>query len=180
MNQIDYSPPWLPVRRQNRLDREVYQQPGTFFVTIGTHNRDRWFAHQEVARHCMDELKASSREHSFALIAYCFMPDHVHLLVSSEGDADLIRFVRDFKQRTGWWFRNRSHAGGLKASPTSTTDRPSLWQRSFYDHILRDEEDLEKVTWYILENPVHAGLAASFDEYPYTWSAASEAELARA
>jgi REP element-mobilizing transposase RayT len=99
------------------------------------------------------------------------MPDHLHFLVSTEEGNDLVSFVKSFKQKTGYWFRNRSAAGGLKASPTTARGRPALWQRSYHDHILREEEDIADVVAYILDNPVTAGLVETYDQFPHSWSA---------
>ena len=99
------------------------------------------------------------------------MPDHVHLLVLTDAENDLVRLIHQFKQQTAWWFRNQPKAGGLKASPTSPTTRPNLWQKSYYDHVLRQDEDVADVVRYIWENPVRAGLVSSPNGYPYTWSA---------
>ncbi len=163
-------PPWLPVRRRSRLDLEVYREPGQFFVSITTEGGRPWFRCPEVVHRCAEELRRACIAQSFALEAYCFMPDHLHVLVLSEAASDLVRFVHQFKQRTGWWLRNRYVAGGLKASPTSSSQRAGLWQKSYYDHILRREEDARDVVRYILENPVRAGLVASPGEYPHAWS----------
>jgi len=92
------------------------------------------------------------------------MPDHLHLLVGADPDANLIGFVKRFKQTTGWWFRNRYLAGSLKASPTS------LWQRSYYDHVVRSEEGLLQIAKYIVANPVRAGLVESSVDYPLSGS----------
>ena len=169
----------LPTRKQNRLDLDVYREPGRFFVTITTHNRRAWFQRPDVVGHCTKALRSACQDAGFTLSAFCFMPDHLHVLVTSEGRTDLVRLVKEFKQATAWWFRNIHQAGGLKASPTSPDNRPSLWQKSYYDHILRREEDVNQVVRYILENPIRAGLATSVDEYPYAWSAAAAPELVR-
>ncbi len=111
------------------------------------------------------------------------MPDHLHLLVSTEDDSnDLVRFVKAYKQKTGYWFRNRNAAGGLKASPTTANRHAagglkaspttaSLWQRSYHDHVLRRDEDVEQVVGYIMDNPVRAGLVETFNAFPHCWSA---------
>ena len=91
------------------------------------------------------------------IIAYCFMPDHVHLLVEARGEtADAIAFVHQAKQRSGYAV---ARAYGLK-----------LWQPSFYDRILRREEATLSVARYILENPVRAGLVKSPGEYLFSGS----------
>jgi putative transposase len=43
-----------------------------------------------------------------------------------------------------------------------------IWQRSFWDHIVRDTEKLDRIVRYVLENPIRAGLCERFEDYPYT------------
>ena len=84
------------------------------------------------------------------------MPDHVHLLLEGAQESDLPRFIQDFKQRTAFEYRR--------------TLGQFLWQKSYYDHILRKEEDVRDVARYIIGNPVRAGLVATAKDYPYIGS----------
>jgi putative transposase len=81
------------------------------------------------------------------------MSDHLHLLVVGKVHSRLIDFVKQYKQVSAYYYRK-------------STDK-RLWQRSFYDHILRNEESVLDVAQYIWENPIRKGLAASIFEYPY-------------
>ncbi len=128
-------------------------------MTISTCQRAPWFRDAEIAARCILALKEPADQECFRVYAYCFMPDHLHLLVATDADANLVDFVKRFKQATGWWFRNRHLAGSLKASPTS------LWHKSYHDHVVRSEEDLLQVATYIFGNPVRAGLVESAAEY---------------
>jgi hypothetical protein len=95
------------------------------------------------------------------------MPDHLHALVLGRHDAaDLIRFVQRFKQVTAFDFRRET---GLR-----------LWQQSFYDRVLRVEEDLADIAAYILANPIRAGLAGQTDDYPLSGGEYLEADGAEA
>jgi len=125
----------LPIRKRNRLPLDNYQGAKAYSVTMTTYRRTPWFGDAAVAEYCVSALKEAAGQESFRVYAYCFMPDHLHLLVGADADADLIRFVKGFKQNTGWWFRNRHLSGSLKASPTS------LWHKSYHDHVVRAEED---------------------------------------
>ncbi len=88
---------------------------------------------------------------------YCFMPDHLHLLLKGEThDADLKKFVRIFKQRSGYIFKQKKKC--------------KLWQPSFYDHVVREEEDLLEVARYIILNPVRRGLVDNYKDYPFSGS----------
>jgi putative transposase len=93
----------------------------------------------------------------FAVLAYCMMPDHLHVIAEGMSEApDGLEFVRLFKQTSG--FAWRRHAGG------------ALWQESFYDHVLRSDEQTQHTVRYLLENPVRAKLVASPEDYPYSGS----------
>lgn len=83
------------------------------------------------------------------------MPDHLHLVVIGEtNDADLARFIKDGKQRSGYWFA-QNYAS-------------RLWQTGWFDHIIRDEESIERHVCYALANPVRAGLIDRWDRWPYS------------
>ena len=85
------------------------------------------------------------------------MPDHLHLeLAGLSPESDLISLLRDFK-------------GGSTAR-IRTVGQTHLWQRSFYDHILREGERERGVAWYIFNNPVRKGLVADSRDWPHTGS----------
>ena len=91
----------------------------------------------------------------FDVLAYCFMPDHLHLLVKGKTqDADLRVFVSTAKQRAAYVAR--------------TFIRGRLWQPGYFDRILRDEDDAYAVIKYIRDNPVRAGLVQAADDYPFS------------
>jgi putative transposase len=144
----------LPTRKKNRLPLEVYKGQQAYSLTLTTHSRRPWFRGGVLAQYCLKCLASSADGCGFSVYAYCFMPDHVHLLVGGQTDeSDLVDFVKRFKQLTGWWFLNRYRAGSLKASPTP------LWQRSYHDRVLRAEQDVRVIAEYIIANPVRAGLS---------------------
>jgi REP element-mobilizing transposase RayT len=94
----------------------------------------------------------------FAIVAYCFMPDHVHFLVEAQADAsDLRRFVTRAKQLSGFYY---AKAYGRR-----------LWQRYGYERVLRDDEATLGVIRYIVENPLRAGLVRRVEDYPFSRSA---------
>jgi hypothetical protein len=45
-----------------------------------------------------------------------------------------------------------------------------LWQKGFYDHVLRDSESMQAAAWYVFENPVRAGLACCVEDWRYSGS----------
>lgn len=110
----------------------------------------------------MEILQCAAR-HGFAVLAYVFMPDHIHMLVEGRrDDAHLPAFMRNCRKRTG-----------LIAQPL--TSGP-LWQDGYWDRVLRTDEATETVIAYILGNPVRAHLVENSADYPFAWSVTTHQE----
>jgi putative transposase len=92
-----------------------------------------------------------------AIIADCYMPDHIHLLVEGQAlTSDCRRFISRAKQLSGFHFQQQF--------------RERLWQRYGHERVLRGEEGTLSAVRYIFENPVRAGLVAKVTDYPFTGS----------
>ena len=103
------------------------------------------------------QIARAAREQSFALIAYCFMPDHVHLLIEGqEDDSDCREYISRAKQYSGFHYKA---AFGRR-----------LWQRYGYEHVLRNDEAAVSVARYILENPVRARMVERITDHPFSGS----------
>ena len=138
----------LPRRKPRpRIGSFDYRGPYAYHIILLTQGRSPHLADRSLARRCIEHLRRTAERLGFRLLAFSLMADHLHALVLGRHDAaDLIRFVQRFKQVTAFDFKGDT---GLR-----------LWQQSFYDHVLRVEEDLADVAAYILANPIRAGLAA--------------------
>jgi putative transposase len=144
-------------RRSLRLPEYDYRQSCACHLTWGTYRRAPHLARESLARAVIDDLSEDALCMGMAVYAYCIMPDHVHLLVSSRGRASLVAFVQRFKSRST---RSFWSLGG----------RGRLWQRGFYDHVLRRSEEVERWAAYILGNPVRAGLVDDAAQYLFCGS----------
>jgi putative transposase len=128
------------------------------FLTLCTHCKEAFFVDASAVALVELHLLRTCRREQFAVLAYCFMPDHVHLLaIATSADADASRLVRVLKQTTAFHFRGRYER--------------RLWQRSFFDRTLRSDDDLHRIVTYIVMNPVRANLVRSVGEYPFWGSA---------
>ena len=142
------------MRRKNiRLPPAVYRQPGrAYSVTIGTAPRSAVFDNRAFGRACVEELGLIRTRTSARIYAYCLMPDHVHLLIGVPEGFSLSELVRHWKSRC-YLVRRRSGR------------REAFWQRGYYDHAVRADEDLRRAAEYILENPVRAGMVGRPEDY---------------
>jgi putative transposase len=143
--------------KRTRLKTFDYLGQYRYFLTFCVDARRHLFMTAQVVELVLQQILRAAAENGFAIIAYCFMPDHLHLLVGGTApDSDLQMFCKQAKQYAGFEFKQ---GYGEK-----------LWQPSFYDTVLRDEEGTWSVARYIVNNPLRAGLAGRADEYPFLGS----------
>ena len=143
--------------RPERLRGFTYCGRHRYFLTFCTFQRRRCFTEPATVGVALDQIVRSAAREQFAIVAYCFMPDHLHLLVEATSEhADVRRLIKLAKQYSGYAF--------------SQTCGERLWQRYGYERVLRGDEPTLRVARYILENPVRAGLAECPADYPFSGS----------
>jgi len=123
----------------------------------GTHANKPYFSDPKIAGALISIIKQVSLEKGNRVYAYCVMPDHVHILMDASDKCGVIDFVKVVKGR----FASSSRKAQLHTS---------LLQQSFYDHILRKDEDVMVVARYIIANPVRAGIVDEVGKYPFAGS----------
>jgi REP-associated tyrosine transposase len=148
----------MKFRRKNiRLPRPSYIGPQWYFLTACTQDRVPRFEDATLVEQTLSCLDSESETQGFAVQAYCFMPDHLHVLTNgTHAAADCLSFVKIFKQRSAYAFKQ---ATGLR-----------LWQHKPYDHILRPDERWEAVAYYIWMNPVRKDLCNRPQDWPFSGS----------
>ena len=143
--------------RPRRLKNFSYIGFGKYFLTFCTFDRCRAFIHADVVDRTMTHIRQAAADERFALLAYCLMPDHAHLLLEGMNEKSaLCKFVESAKQQS--------------AHTYAQVTREKLWQEGYYDRVLRPTEDPKWVARYIIHNPVRAGLVKSPRDYPFLGS----------
>ena len=171
----------MPSRKANRLGKHDYSRSGHYFTTVCTQNRRSAFGDivdekmilNEAGRIVAESWEWMGRRYDHVeLDAWAVMPNHLHGIV-------IIHDMRtDENVRRGGSGTARARISGrakplgrlIGAFKTVSAKRISehhgapeirLWQRSFYDRIIRDEAELNRIREYIRNNP----LRWSLDEY---------------
>jgi putative transposase len=143
--------------RDIRLDAANYTGKRAFFATQCCHQRRKFFADPARCDWLLSHLRRLSVTYGLAIPAYCAMPDHLHLLVDGLlATSDFLHFMKTFKIKTSREFAVESNM--------------PLWQKKYFDHILRPKESMDAVAWYIWLNPVRGGLARAAGIYPFAGS----------
>ena len=156
----------LPKRKPARLKEYDYTANGAYFITICTQNRKELLC-SIVGTGVLDRPKIELSQYGviaeeqikkmndfydcISVEKYVIMPNHIHLLISlnsangrsrppvptviNNANSEISKFVGTFKR-----FTNKEYG-------------KNIWQRSFYDHIIRGEEDFREIWEYIDGNP---------------------------
>lgn len=135
------------------------EQQRAYFVTAVLAEREQcYFADFSCARHVVAEMRALHDDETVSSLAWVVMPDHVHWLFQLGENMDLSAVIKRFK------------ACSARRVNDHLNRRGALWQKAFYDHALRKDEDVLGVARYIVANPLRAGLVKNIGEYPL-WDA---------
>jgi putative transposase len=105
----------------------------------------------------------------FSSLAWVILPDHMHTLWRlPPGDADHSRRWGEIKRRVSRSVR-AAHGFSAPASPSARKRHESgIWQRRYWDHRIRDEDDLRRHVDYIHFNPVKHGLVERAADWPHS------------
>lgn len=149
----------LPKRKYIRLKHFDYSTPGAYFITICTANRENLFWSDrrgelrspanvplsDIGIIVDNEIQKLNTVYATVLVdKYCIMPNHIHMIISINADENgrtqfaptISRVIKQFK-----------------GSITKQIGRP-IWQKSFFDHGIRNQQDYNEVWTYIENNPL--------------------------
>jgi putative transposase len=145
----------LPQRKSPRLQGYDYSTDGAYFVTLCTHMREQVFGTieadtmmlseaGEVAANCWYAIPDHYRD--VELDAFIVMPNHVHGILVFQGT------TKTFKTFLGRVIN--AYKGAVTARLRKHQPDIMVWQGRFYDHIIRNEADLNRIRDYTLTNPL--------------------------
>ncbi|MDM7926362.1 MAG: transposase [bacterium] len=140
------------------MDIRRYHIPGAvFFITCVNHQRKPIFSKMENVVLLMNTLSEVQKHYSHHLYAYVILPDHFHFLLEPE-QCTISAVIQSLRRNFTCNYK-RHHQ--IEASIT-------LAQHRFYDHVIRDERDMEKHLDYIHYNPVKHGLTGKPEAWPHS------------
>ncbi len=147
----------LPSRHSIRLPNCNYRINGYYFVTVCCHDRNPFFGEIKygimrpnvighvISNHWEDHLKQARHAR---LDTFVLMPDHVHAIIEitncvmNRAPTALGEIVRQIKARCTYTIRQHAVYADMR-----------IWQRNYYERIIRDDVELQNVRQYIHNNP---------------------------
>jgi putative transposase len=149
--------------------RRLYVPGGTYFFTVVTADR-RPILTTDLGRRCLREaIDEVQVEAPFDVFALVLLPDHLHCVWTlPPGDADFSARWADVKAA----FTKRFLAGGGTEAPISESRRKKgergVWQRRFWEHLVRDGDELKRCVDYVHINPLRHGLVRGVRDWPWS------------
>lgn len=137
--------------------RRAYVEDGLYFITTVAHQRRPLFTPPDIER-LRTTLRQVKTNHPFTMHAYVFLPDHLHLLLRVGAKTDISKIMHSLKRNATVAYKAAHGIEGIF----------SLWQRGFWDHVIRNERDFKNHLDYIHYNPVKHGIVAHPEEYPHS------------
>ena len=145
------------------LYRRARVQGGTYFftVTLADRRSDALVAHIGVLR---EAFRMTRRQRPFSVDAIVILPDHLHAIWTlPPGDADFAVRWQAIKTH----FTRRLQAAGVRTMQRANGE-PVIWQRRYWEHLIRDETDRARHVDYIHYNPVKHSHAQRVVDWPYS------------
>lgn len=139
--------------RRYHLENRIY------FITVVTKERKPIFKNEENVHLLFSVLRDVKTIHPFESIAHCVLYDHVHLMIKPADieNHNISRIMHSIK-------KNFTERYKLKAC----LQKASVWQRRFYDHVIRDDEGFNKHLNYIHYNPVKHRIVNNPKDYEFS------------
>jgi putative transposase len=132
----------------------IFPHNPVFFITFCTYHRKKFLASDRIHAAFIAFAIHAYSERNIVVGRYVIMPDHIHLFRRGPDDFQLGRWIALLKQNLG-----------KQIAPARTSP---LWQRGFFDHVLRSDESYAQKWNYVRQNPVRAGLVENADDWPYS------------
>jgi REP element-mobilizing transposase RayT len=129
-----------------------------YFITTVTHQRDQFFSNLQTSRIVIRTMKDLDKSGYVQSLSWVLMPDHLHWMFQLSDKSSLAVVIKRLK------------AISAHSVNKSLAREGQIWQRSYYDRCIRQEEDLKQISRYIIANPLRAGLVDDIGMYPH-WDA---------
>lgn len=148
--------------------RRIYQNHSMYFFTVVTYKRQVIFNNKNAVNYLRETIRTIKRNHPFSIEAMVVLPDHIHCVWNmDQDDCDYSKRWKLIKMSFTKGFHQPDSQLERSASRVRKRER-TVWQRRFWEHLIRDESDLHRHYDYIHYNPVRHGYVKSPDEWPWS------------
>jgi len=163
----------LPKRKSQRLRNYDYSQNGAYFITICTHDKEHLFGRIIKGQMILNIYGNIAEKHIRKMSSLCddikvdnyiVMPNHIHIIImicrerivcvpqSDPTKSQIPKIIQAYKSSVTKETREISENG--THAMHSLWQQQQIWQKSYHDHIIRNEEEYQKIWEYVDTNPL--------------------------
>lgn len=172
--QLEAERPLLNIKGDEERKAQLYHARKRYFgkfdhLLDGDAHGPHWLSDERIAGIVADAIHFRD-EKEYELHAYTVMPNHVHMVFTVERFAESLTDERDSVSP----YVVTDIIGSLKKHTALESNKilhrkGQFWQHESYDHLIRNEKELRRTIWYVLNNPVKAGLVGEWTEWRWSW-----------
>jgi putative transposase len=144
--------------------RRAFVPGGCYFFTVNLRDRNSrlLIEHIDLLR---DAVRITRRNYPFEIDAMVVLPDHIHAVWTlPDGDANFPTRWRSIKIRFSKAIPRDARRDGVRTAPGER----GIWQRRYWEHVIRDERDLNNHIDYCWVNPVKHGHVTNVEDWPFS------------
>jgi len=145
--------------------KRFYLENSSVFITVVTNNRNKILIENvDLLRDC---FKATKDIFDFEVDASVILPDHFHVILSPKNVNEFSKIIGYLKKEFTKAISDELKNENISESRLKRNEK-GIWQRRFYEHIIRDENDLHKYLDYIHYNPVKHGYVQNVKDWQFS------------
>lgn len=134
--------------------RRIYQSKYPYFITTKTQDNFWHFDRTQYTESLTKSIFCYATKYNWYVYSYIIMPDHLHILAKQNGNFNISQFMQALKSST------------YQSIKSKFKEHSPIWQKGFYDQIVKNKTQFIKTLRYIKENPINALLDESFMKFP--------------
>ena len=147
--------------------RRIKAEGRTYFFTLVTHNRRPFLCYPNNVELLRQAFRYTMQRHPIEIDAFVLLPDHLHSIWTlPEGDHNFSMRWRLIKSYFSRYAQNKYDS--IVSTSRENKQERAFWQRRFWEHLIRDDEDFAKHVDYVHYNPVKHGLVTAPKDWEYS------------
>lgn len=149
--------------------RRSHIEGGTFFFTVMAYGHRQIFDNTKARDLLRFAWLDVQQRFPFKTIAVCLLPEHIHCIWSLPvGESNYSIRWKEIKRLFSKGYLSQIGPGGNRNESRIKRGEAAIWQRRFWEHTIRDQDDLHRHIDYIHYNPVKHGLVKRVVEWPWS------------
>jgi putative transposase len=149
--------------------RRATTEGASYFFTVVSYQRQPILCDSVIRNALRAAIKTVRASSPFVIDAWVLLPDHLHCVWTlPDGDADFSTRWRQIKRAVSLMCGDEYHRDDLMSASKLKHRESTIWQRRFWEHRIRDDEDFARHVDYIHFNPVKHGHAQQAVDWPYS------------